>query len=130
MKQLTRIKRATIAVGLIAVLGVSLVPAANAHRMSSDSRVTADYGRQTFRGDIAARPRCRRNRTITVFKIKKNGDLRTVGSDETNGDGNWAVPTDPQPENGRYFARATGRRGGRYGHSHRCEGDRSPTMRL
>ena len=108
----------------VALFVAVLAPSVGAHESSWDSRVTIDYGGAgAFKGDIAARDACERGRTVTVFKVTRDGDTRPVGSDRTDSDGNWRVPTDPRPENGRYFARAVGRRTGGYGHNHRCEGD-------
>ena len=129
MGESRRVRRLIGVAGLSAVLAVGSLAPAGAHSFTADSAVSLGYGADTFRGDLdSGRDACERSRSVTVFKITQDGDVRRVGTDRTNREGNWTVPTDPQPDHGRYFARARGRSTGGYGHRHRCAGDRSRTI--
>lgn len=117
-----------IATGALLIAGL-MAPTVGAHERTFDSNVTIRLDGNVFKGAVGnPRAECQRGRTVTVFKIRRNGNLRRVGSDRTNANGNWFVPTeDPRPE-GRFFARGRPESFGRYRHLHRCGGDRSVTI--
>ena len=135
-RQHGKILRASALSVVAAALVLPNIGSVAAHTFRSASNVTIALDGDTFRGSVHSdRAACERGRSVVVREWVKDGpdqntrpDTRFIGSDRTDRQGNWALPTDPQPDRGRYFARARGRTTGGYGHAHRCGGDRSATL--
>lgn len=75
--------------------------------------------RGSFKGQVAsARTKCKVNRKV-FLKRKRPGKDQTIGTDRTNGAGNWKERVNNP--SGRYYAKIN--------RTKRCKGDRSPTIR-
>jgi len=121
-----RTKIAFLAIGMVAAM-VMVEGAALAHSFNEPSSVSIGYSNGAFRGGVrSGRAFCRANRTVTVYKVRSGPDF-PVGSDRTNNAGYYTVRA--RANNGRFYAVVSSKRENRYGHSHRCGGDSSGTIR-
>ncbi len=88
---------------------------AQAHQYDAASSITINKQGSRFFGKVtSARGQCKRNRTVSLVKKKKNGVRRVVGRDTTNRFGNWSIRTNRK---GRFQAVVSTRSRGRYGHT-------------
>lgn len=121
-----RTKKVALRAGLASVglLG-SATPAAG-HAFTDESTVTIDYDGTNFYGSVSADHRtCKRNRTVRLYKVRKNRRDAIVGMDTTGFNGNYRMHK-PRAK-GRYYTVVARKVSGGYGHSHVCRKDRSPT---
>ena len=82
-----------------------------------------------FYGSVSSdHGRCLGNRDVVLVRDRKKKPAKVVGSDTTNGNGNYTIhKKSPQ---GRYYIKLERRLDTEYGHRHDCKGDRSPLMRI
>jgi hypothetical protein len=129
--------RRVVGAALAALLvgGTILVGTAGAHTFVSEPRVTinkspsgaTDAGdRVLIFGDVKGRTLCRANREVTLFRSRPGADEQ-VGTDRTDREGEYRFAIRPQAD-GSFYVRLRGLRDTSYGHSHRCKGDRSPSV--
>jgi hypothetical protein len=77
-------------------------------------------------GDVKGRSRCTDNRQVTLFRLRP-GPNENVATDRTDNEGEYRFAIRPQAD-GSFYVRIRGLRDSSYGHSHRCRGDRSPSV--
>ena len=100
-------KRIAAVAVMVALMAVSLVAVATAHTVKHDSTVTIDVkfsGPDTFEGKVRSdSDRCVANREVRIKREDDNGDVKTVGEDTTNADGEYSV-RQGRLEPGTYYA--------------------------
>jgi hypothetical protein len=120
---------------VLLVGGTIFASTAGAHSFVSQPRVTinkspsgpVDAGdRVVIFGDVKGRSFCTDGRIVTLFRGRPGPDER-IGTDRTDNDGEYRFVIRPQSD-GSFYVRIGGRRNTSYGHSHRCRGDRSPSI--
>ena len=99
-------------VATIALMSVVLVAGAAGHTARFDATVTIKfnkakpndpYATASFDGTVnSTKPRCEKNRTVTVRMRTPDGSNPVVGTDTTDANGAWVTPSDAAP--GIYFA--------------------------
>jgi hypothetical protein len=129
--------RRIVGAALVALLmgGTIFAGSAGAHSFVSQPRVTIDKSpagptapgdRVVIFGDVKGRGFCTDGRQVTLFRSRPGADER-VGTDRTDNDGEYRFVIRPQAD-GSFYVRIGPRRQTSYGHSHRCRGDRSPSV--
>ena len=99
-----------IAASIVALL----VPAASASAATS-SQVIISFKLPAFNGKVKSpKAACKKNRTVKLYRAKAGPD-KFLGSDTTNKNGKWLIPT--KLKSGDYYAK-TPKRGN-------CGGDKS-----
>ena len=129
MRTIHSMKARVLVVAGVASLVVPFVPAgpASAHVFNTGSSISINRHGNRFSGDVDSdRNSCERNRSVTLIRIKRNGDRVAEGSDRTNDNGRWSIKS---KQKGRYQAVVSSRTRGRYGHSHTCRGASSDVIR-
>lgn len=115
--------------------GTIFVGTAGAHTFVSQPKVTinksptgaVDPGdRVLIFGKVKGRNLCTDRREVTLFRVRPGADER-VGTDRTDNEGEYRFAIRPQSD-GTFYVRLRGLRQTSYGHSHRCRGDRSPSV--
>ncbi len=93
-----KLRRAYARAALAAVVLLTVgVPGAGAHDTSWRTRVTINYGGGTFYGKVRSRHAdCVPDRRVRVYH-KIDGPDFLVGSDTTNGSGDWEVAFNAPP---------------------------------
>ncbi len=96
-------KGARRAVALLAAVGLLALPAA---AFGDNARLTIVPEQGGFFGYLhSSKHSCELNRTVKLFKVKKHGNKKLIGTDEAqpNGpDSQWNVNTD---KSGKFFAK-------------------------
>lgn len=120
-----RTKKVVLLAGLASLGLLAPVTPAAGHAFTDGSTVTINYDGRGFYGSVAADHRsCKRNRTVRLYKVRRNRRNAIVGVDTTGYHGNYRIHK-PRAK-GRYFTVVARKAGGGYGHSHVCRSDRSP----
>ena len=112
-------RRALLAILAIAVLAV-LLPAAPASA-AFKTKIIVSLEFPAFHGNLQSKNgSCLMDRKVKLFR-KKNGKVKQLGTDVSDGAGNWAVPIGKKRlTSGFYFAKVTA-------HGE-CRGDKSNTL--
>ena len=114
-------KRRIAALAMAACLALVPFEPASAHNYNVPSRTTIKFFKRKFHGKIrSARKQCLKGRKVVVFKKKRFGPDRRIGSGRSIGGGHWKVLKKPV-QGKTYYARVKKRRVKRHGHSHRCK---------
>jgi hypothetical protein len=126
-------RRWTRRLAVTVISGALLVPfgmvdMARAHSFTEASNIDINYRSGKFHGSVGSdRVRCQRRRTVRLYKARRGPDTLKA-TDRTNRWGNYGFR---RPNaHGRFYVEVEGRTSSRYGHFHRCRGDRSPTIRV
>ena len=121
-----RTKRVALLAGVASLGLLGSATPASGHAFTDESSVTINYDGTNFYGSVSADHRsCKRNRTVRLYKVRTNRRDAIVGVDTTGHNGNYRMHK-PRAK-GRYYTVVARKASGRYGHSHVCRRDRSPT---
>lgn len=124
-----RTKKVALIAGVASLGLLGSAGPASGHAFSDSSSVGIDHDGGAFFGGVAADHRkCKRGRTVRLYKLRRNRGGRLVGVDRTGKAGNYRIRK--PGARGRYYVVVARKAGGRYGHSHICRADRSPTRRV
>jgi hypothetical protein len=121
-----------VALVVVAMIGLFLLQnqALEAHTSEASSEVSINFEDGKFRGRVTSpRERCVRNRTVEVFKERRNQPDLLIGQDQTNDQGRYSVDK-PRGVEGKFYANVTQRTTGDYPHLHRCREATSRTIRV
>jgi hypothetical protein len=113
---------------VVAALGVSVVPPADAHEVSFATELQAAYlpGRNVLTGSIDTVPGCLRNRRIRVLLVHPSGERLLAATARTDPDGRWrAEPTVEPGEGDRWRIVLVRSVRESRAHLHRCLGVRA-----
>lgn len=100
---------------------------ATAHNRHFPTQVSLSYDGTNFTGTVSSSNSACVPRQVTLFERQLGGGATPVGSDTTDGSGDFTIP---QPgADGLYFVTVSASNlGGGYGHSHVCNGAQSRTV--
>jgi hypothetical protein len=122
-------------VAALLVGGTILVGTAGAHTFVTQPRVsinkspagaTAPGDRVLIFGKVKGRNLCTDHRQVTLFRTRSGAD-ESMGTDRTDREGEYRFAIRPHVD-GLFYVSIRGLRDTSYGHSHRCRGDRSPSI--
>ena len=111
--------RSKLALPLAALIAGTLLLGGSA-AAGGVTTVTIKGDQGDFHGKVNTRDDCQTERTVNVYKIKDDGNVK-IGSDTTDDSGKWSTGNSGY-KNGRFFAKLKA--------SEECEGARSETIRL
>ncbi|MFN2489545.1 MAG: hypothetical protein ABR529_07380 [Actinomycetota bacterium] len=106
---------------------------ADAHTFRTASKVSLHKSGKTFYGKVRSkRPRCKRNRVVTLVKARRGISDKVIKRDRTNAKGRWKIKRQARSK-GRFYVVVSKRIGttGYAGedHLHKCKRDTSRTIR-
>jgi hypothetical protein len=124
-----------VGVFLLATLGIG---AAVAHVFEADTTLTinkAPTGVTNAGATVvifgklkSPRPACRADKLIRLLRVRPGPD-RVLARDRTDDEGEYLFVRHPRRDQ-KVYTRFSGTFSSSYGHSHRCFGDRSPSIRI
>jgi hypothetical protein len=100
-------RRSILLTALLAVLALTLLPAASASAKSYKTGVVMSIRVPAFHGNLTSkRSSCLGNRKVKLYR-SLNGSTKQLGQDTTNAQGKWKIPV--KLSSGAYFAKVTKR---------------------
>jgi hypothetical protein len=127
----TKISRMGVtAVAALAALATAVPALGGGHTVKIESELTMADNSPAFHGRVKAKnDACVGQRKVKLFKKRKDGGKRLLGTDVSSKKGKWKVLVNPLKK-GDYFAVVKKRKEGTAGTIYVCKKDRGPTAHI